>query len=151
MYIVDPEQNFRVSDDGRPKDMSEQIYKMIAEMTILTTQLVVEFAKHLPGFSSINKEDQIILLKGSASEVMVLRTSRRYDLESGTVILGNGMPMSKESMQIIGLHDYMDRLFIFCRTMAVLAVDNAEYALITALSILTGTLHTTSRHTETLS
>ena len=35
----------------------------MAEMTILVTQLVVEFAKHLPGFTTLDKEDQIILLK----------------------------------------------------------------------------------------
>ena len=53
----------RISDLGRPQELSEQIYKNMAEMTILVTQLVVEFAKQLPGFSEINREDQIILLK----------------------------------------------------------------------------------------
>ena len=53
----------RISDKGRPQDLSEQIYKNISEMTILVTQLVVEFAKQLPGFTSLNREDQIVLLK----------------------------------------------------------------------------------------
>ena len=56
-------QEVRISDLGRPKEMSEQIYKNMAEMTILVTQLVVEYAKHLPGFSTISREDQIVLLK----------------------------------------------------------------------------------------
>ena len=38
-----------------------------------------------------------------------------------------------------GLHDYVDLMFHFCRGMAKLAVDNAEYALLTALAILSGT------------
>lgn len=45
------------------KDFSEAVFIQMAEMTILTTQLIVEFAKHLPGFMSLDKEDQIILLK----------------------------------------------------------------------------------------
>lgn len=32
-------------------------------MTILTVQLIVEFAKRLPGFDKLIREDQITLLK----------------------------------------------------------------------------------------
>ena len=59
-------QDVRISDIGRPKEVAEHIYKHMAEMTILVTQLVVEFAKNLPGFMSLDKEDQIVLLKVSA-------------------------------------------------------------------------------------
>ena len=48
---------------GRPKQLNETIYKQMAEMTILVTQLVVEFAKNMPGFLQCDKEDQITLLK----------------------------------------------------------------------------------------
>ncbi len=43
--------------------MSEAVYQHMAEMTILVTQLVVEFAKKLPGFSDLAREDQINVLK----------------------------------------------------------------------------------------
>ena len=33
---------------------------------------------------------------------------------------------------VTGLHDYVDCMFHFCRGMGKLAVDNAEYALLTA-------------------
>ena len=56
-------QEVKISETGRPKDVSEQVYKHMAEMTVLVTQLVVEFAKCLPGFSDLDREDQIILLK----------------------------------------------------------------------------------------
>ena len=39
---------------------------------------------------------------------------------------------------VAGLHDYVDCMFHFCRGMGKLAVDNAEYALLTALTILAG-------------
>lgn len=38
-------------------------YRQITEMTILTVQLIVEFAKSLPGFDKLLREDQITLLK----------------------------------------------------------------------------------------
>lgn len=125
----------RISETGRPKDVSERIYKHMAEMTVLVTQLVVEFAKCLPGFSDLDREDQIVLLKGSASEVMMLRSARRYDLESDTIIFANGVPFGRENIAMGGLKDYADGMFAFCASMARLGVDNAEYALITAICI----------------
>lgn len=38
-------------------------FREITEMTILTVQLIVEFAKGLPGFAKISQPDQITLLK----------------------------------------------------------------------------------------
>lgn len=38
-------------------------FQHIAEITILTVQLIVEFAKRLPGFETITRDDQIALLK----------------------------------------------------------------------------------------
>ncbi|ELT98532.1 hypothetical protein CAPTEDRAFT_125155 [Capitella teleta] len=125
----------KISDRGRPDSLSLAIYKHMAEMTILVTQLVVEFAKSLPGFASQHKEDQIMLLKGSACEVMMLRTARRYDVETDTVIFGNGTPFTKDSLRFGGLQDYVDGMFKFCRGMGALGVDNAEYALLTAICL----------------
>lgn len=56
-------QNVKISDVGRPREMSEAVYQHMAEMTILVTQLVVEFAKKLPGFQDLAREDQINVLK----------------------------------------------------------------------------------------
>ena len=42
------------------------------------------------------------------------------------------------SLLCSGLQDYVDRMFLFCHGMAHLGVDNAEYALLTAICILSG-------------
>jgi len=42
----------------------------MVEMAIIVTRLVVEFAKRLPGFQTISKDDQIALLKARYSAVM---------------------------------------------------------------------------------
>ena len=44
-------------------NVTDAVFEQIAGMTVLTTHLVVEFAKHLPGFLEVSKEDQIALLK----------------------------------------------------------------------------------------
>lgn len=57
---------------------SDSLFRHITEMTILTVNLIVEFCKHLPGFASLEKDDQVVILKGCSSEVMMLRAARRY-------------------------------------------------------------------------
>ena len=69
---------------------------------------------------------------------MTLRTARRYDLDTDTVIFGNGVPFSRDSMKLGGLQEWVDSMFAFCRKMAILGVDNAEYSLITAICIFSG-------------
>ena len=44
---------------------ADVVFGHMVEMAILVTRLVVEFAKHLPGFQMISKDDQIALLKAS--------------------------------------------------------------------------------------
>jgi len=44
---------------------ADVVFGHMVEMAILVTRLVVEFAKHLPGFQTLSKDDQITLLKAS--------------------------------------------------------------------------------------
>lgn len=50
-------------DEFDEEKQSDITYRIITEMTILTVQLIVEFAKRLPGFDKLVREDQITLLK----------------------------------------------------------------------------------------
>jgi len=44
---------------------ADAVFGHMVEMAIIVTRLVVEYAKHLPGFQTISKDDQIALLKAS--------------------------------------------------------------------------------------
>ena len=50
---------------------ADLVFGHMVEMAILVTRLVVEFAKHLPGFQTISKDDQITLLKVIYSTVLL--------------------------------------------------------------------------------
>jgi len=70
---------------------------------------------------------------------MVLRTSRRYNPGLDQVIFGDGTPVTRESLCLGGLlQDYVNDMFEFARRMSVMGVDNAEYALLTAICIFSG-------------
>lgn len=131
-----------VSDPGAPggggpgggqESESDRLFQHMTEMTILTVQLIVEFSKHLPGFQTLCREDQVSLLKGCSSEVMMLRGARRYDPQRDSIIYATNYPFSEDNYVKAGLGN--DALFRFCRNMCKMKVDNAEYALITAIVI----------------
>jgi len=68
----------------------------------------------------------------------MLRTARRFDPETNTVVFGDGKPFTQTCMAFGGLQGFVDSMFDFSRSMASLAVDNAEYSLLTALCIFSG-------------
>ncbi|ESO82067.1 hypothetical protein LOTGIDRAFT_170342 [Lottia gigantea] len=114
---------------------ADAMFRDMAEMTVLITNLIVEFAKSLPGFTSLSKADQIVLLKAASSEVMAIRAARCYDLETRCIVFANGVPCTLENMKATGMGEYAELTYQFCHNMAVMETDNAEYALLTAISI----------------
>uniref|UniRef100_A0AAR5QEP1 Ecdysone receptor n=1 Tax=Dendroctonus ponderosae TaxID=77166 RepID=A0AAR5QEP1_DENPD len=117
------------------EDQREVRFRHITEITILTVQLIVEFAKQLPGFDKLLREDQIALLKACSSEVMMFRMARRYDYQTDSILFSNNQPYSRDSYNLAGMGETIEDLLHFCRTMYSMKVDNAEYALLTAIVI----------------
>ncbi|XP_022899806.2 ecdysone receptor isoform X1 [Onthophagus taurus] len=117
------------------EDQCDVQFRHITEITILTVQLIVEFAKRLPGFDKLLREDQIALLKACSSEVMMFRMARNYDVTSDSILFVNNKAYTKENYSHAGIGDNIDNLLHFCRTMYQMKVDNAEYALLTAIVI----------------
>ncbi|KAK6165898.1 hypothetical protein SNE40_022715 [Patella caerulea] len=120
---------------GCKETTADALFHDMAEMTVLITHLIVEFAKNLPGFNSLLKEDQIILLKAASSEVMAIRAARCYDLDTQCIVFANGVPCTLENMKATGMGHYAELTYQFCHNMALMQTDNAEYSLLTAISI----------------
>lgn len=118
------------------EESGEHVLGSLARMTVLITHLIVEFAKSLPGFTRLLKEDQIILLKCASSEVMAIRASRCYEPTSKAIVLANGTPLTMENMIAAGQpREYTELVFKLCEDLAKIGSDNAEYALFTAIAI----------------
>lgn len=65
----------------------------------------------------------------------MLRSSRKYDLKSDSILYANGQPYTRENYRAASIGDAAHGLFNFCRSMVIHKVDNAEYALLTAINI----------------
>ncbi|XP_057377993.1 ecdysone receptor-like [Daphnia carinata] len=114
---------------------AEAKFKYMTEMTILTVKLTVDFSKRLPGFETILRCDQMTLLKACSSEVMMLRCARRYDVKTDSIIFANGQRHDRQSFNMAGIGPTADSIFNFGKLLSVMKVDDAEYALLTAIDI----------------
>ncbi|KAG1683071.1 Ecdysone receptor [Nymphon striatum] len=120
------------------EDNEDTRLQHVTEITILTVQLIVEFSKRLPGFETIRRDDQITLLKACSSEVMMLRCARKYDINTDSIVFANNQPYTRENYFSACVGDSADAIFSFCKSLCLMKVDNAEFALLTALVIFSG-------------
>lgn len=66
---------------------------------------------------------------------MMLRMARRYDVASDSILFANNRSYTRDSYKMAGMADTIEDLLHFCRQMYAMAVDNVEYALLTAIVI----------------
>lgn len=118
------------------EENSRRRFQHMTEITILCVQAIVEFTKRIPGFLSLERKDQIILLKTSAIEVLMLHTAQYYDSDNERLLMATGIRLSREDLSNSGLHEFVEPMVDFARSMAELRLDEVEYALIIALCIL---------------
>ena len=60
---------------------------------------VIEWGKQIPAFISLKLEDQIMLLKSSWFEHVLMRLAMRIQPESGSVLLGSGITCFKHQIE----------------------------------------------------
>ena len=68
----------------------------------------------------------------------MLRGARKYDVKTDSIVFANNQPYTRENYKSASVGDSADAIFRFCRHMCDLRVDNAEYALLTAIVIFSG-------------
>ncbi|KAM5172307.1 bile acid receptor [Mantella aurantiaca] len=126
-----------------PQDLASKLVDNLStddNFVFLTTmatshvQILVEFTKKIPGFQTLDHEDQIALLKGSAVEAMFLRSAELFNkklLDSHTDVL-------EERIRNSGIsHEYINPMFSFYKSLGELKMTEEEYALLSAIVILT--------------
>lgn len=96
-------------------------------------QILVEFTKKLPGFQTLDHEDQIALLKGSAVEAMFLRSAEIFNKK----LPAGHADLLEERIRKSGISDeYITPMFSFYKSVGELKMTQEEYALLTAIVIL---------------
>lgn len=66
---------------------------------------------------------------------MMFRVARKYDIATDSIVFANNQPFSADYYNKAGLGDAIENQLSFSRFMYNMKVDNAEYALLTAIVI----------------
>lgn len=136
--IVDANNRHQIPQDVAKKLLQDQYsaeesFLLLTEIATSQVQVLVEFTKNIPGFLSLDREDQIALLKGSAVEAMFLRSAQvisRKMPNGQTVVLEERVRKSGIS------EEFMTPMFSFYKSIGELHMGQEEQALLTAITIL---------------
>uniref|UniRef100_A0A5F9DQW0 Nuclear receptor subfamily 1 group H member 4 n=1 Tax=Oryctolagus cuniculus TaxID=9986 RepID=A0A5F9DQW0_RABIT len=137
-YITDSYNKQRMPQEVTNKILKEEFsaeenFLILTEMATSHVQVLVEFTKKLPGFQTLDHEDQIALLKGSAVEAMFLRSAEIFNKK---LPVGH-TDLLEERIRKSGISDeYITPMFSFYKSVGELKMTQEEYALLTAIVIL---------------
>ncbi|GAB1295481.1 Bile acid receptor [Apodemus speciosus] len=137
-YIMDSYSRHRMPQEVTNKILKEEFsaeenFLILTEMATSHVQILVEFTKTLPGFQTLDHEDQIALLKGSAVEAMFLRSAEIFSKK----LPAGHADLLEERIRKCGISDeYITPMFSFYKSIGELKMTQEEYALLTAIVIL---------------
>ncbi|XP_077149161.1 nuclear receptor ROR-gamma-like [Ranitomeya variabilis] len=98
-------------------------------------QYIVEFAKRLNGFMDLNPNDQIVLLKAGAMELLLIRMSRAFNCFNNTVFF-EGKYAQLELFHSLGCTDLITSMFDLCQSLCALNLSEHEMAFFNAITLL---------------
>lgn len=114
------------------------LWDKVTELSSKGIIKIVEFAKKMPGFTSLSTSDQITLLKAACLEIMILRLCSRYDLDKDVMLFNGGLSLDREQLQKGGFGTLTDTIFRFASSLKVLNIDEMEYAVLSAICLISG-------------
>uniref|UniRef100_A0A8C4YIU7 RAR related orphan receptor C n=1 Tax=Gopherus evgoodei TaxID=1825980 RepID=A0A8C4YIU7_9SAUR len=117
------------------KKSMEEMWERCACRITEAIQYVVEFAKRMGGFMELCQNDQIVLLKAGAMEVVLVRMCRAFNSENRTVFF-EGKYAGPELFKSLGCNELISSIFDFAHSLCSLHFSENEIALFTALVLI---------------
>jgi len=89
-----------------PKDMQEEkqtvkvsLFSVLSREMLASIQSVVEFAKRIPGFTSLPQDDQLILIKTGFFEIWAVYVAPMTTKD--TMTLSDGLTLSQKHFDLV--------------------------------------------------
>ncbi|XP_054853648.1 nuclear receptor ROR-gamma isoform X2 [Eublepharis macularius] len=117
------------------KKSMEEMWERCACRITEAIQYVVEFAKRMGSFMDLCQNDQIVLLKAGAMEVVLVRMCRAFNCENRTVFF-EGKFAGPELFKSLGCNELINSIFDFASSLCSLHFSENEIALFTALVLI---------------
>ncbi|XP_013406616.1 retinoic acid receptor gamma [Lingula anatina] len=139
-YTSVEEEEYHTLEDLKDKinDENFNLWEQVTELSSDGIVKVVDFAKKIPGFSSVSTGDQITLLKAACLEIIILRMCSKFEVNPETMIFSNGLKLSKEEFRDCGFGSLTETIFSFASSLRNMDTDDAEYAMLAAICLISG-------------
>ncbi|XP_072299770.1 retinoic acid receptor alpha-B-like [Eucyclogobius newberryi] len=124
------------SEHRVPLDVN--LWDKFSELSTKCIIKTVEFAKQLPGFTTLSIADQITLLKAACLDILILRICTRYTPDQDTMTFSDGLTLNRTQMHNAGFGPLTDLVFSFAGQLLPLEMDDAETGLLSAICLLCG-------------
>ncbi|XP_066256064.1 ecdysone-induced protein 78C isoform X4 [Euwallacea similis] len=111
------------------------LWQQFAACMTPSVQRVVEFAKRIPGFSSLGQDDQLILIKLGFFEVWLTHIARFTNAQS--MIFDDGTTVTRQQLETMYDAEFVSSLVHFANTFNALALNDTEVGLFSAIVLLT--------------
>ena len=99
----------------------------------LELKLIVDWAKAVPGFSELVKEDKVKLLSSSAMELQVFRVLYRSMPYQGSLHMNQPTVLTKEQCYIFLSEELVDGMLEVVQRLQALMIDESEFACLNAI------------------
>ncbi|KAK6994701.1 thyroid hormone receptor alpha-like isoform X2 [Biomphalaria glabrata] len=127
--------NTRIKESNKQSDSNNPslVWKQFAASMVPELTKVINFCKMLPGFSEVNPEDQVQLIKQGSFEVMVTRISLLIDEVSQEMLDPQlKMKCKREVVRQMPMGPLIDQMFQIAEQLNPLRLTDGEYGLFTA-------------------
>ncbi|XP_051987981.1 nuclear receptor subfamily 1 group D member 1-like [Xyrauchen texanus] len=119
-----------------PNKTPQQIWEDFSLSFTPAVREVVEFAKHIPGFSTLSQNDQVTLLKAGTFEVLMVRFCSLFNVKERTVTFISGTTYSLDALKSMGMGILLGTMFDFSEKLNALELSSEELGLFTAVVLV---------------
>ncbi|XP_042372269.1 nuclear receptor subfamily 1 group D member 1-like, partial [Plectropomus leopardus] len=119
-----------------PSKTPQEIWEDFSLSFTPAVREVVEFAKHIPGFSALTQNDQVTLLKAGTFEVLMVRFASLFNVKEQTVTFLSGATYSLADLRAMGMNELLGAMFDFSYKLAALELSAQELGLFTAVVLV---------------
>ncbi|KAG9510358.1 Ecdysone-induced protein 78C [Fragariocoptes setiger] len=112
------------------------LWQHYSNLVTPTIQQVVEFAKQVPGFLSLQQLDQLMLIKHGFFEIWIVIVSRMLCNQRHTIVFSDGTIMTAPQLAIMFDKNFVSLAFNFCFSFNQLSLNDTELSLVSAMILL---------------
>ncbi|XP_013080816.2 thyroid hormone receptor alpha-like [Biomphalaria glabrata] len=135
--VLDANERIKESNEQVDSNNPSLVWKQFTTSMVPELTKVINFCKMLPGFSEVNPEDQIQLIKQGSFEVMVTRISLLIDEVSQEMLDPQlKMKCKRDVVRQMPMGPLIDQMFQVAEQLNPLRLTDGEYGLFTAALLI---------------